>query len=186
MTVRCQIFLVLSVLFLAVLAAVLAVSVAGTRQYLEQQLASHAQDAATAMSVTLGQALGKGDTVLAEAQVRSVFDRGYFKRIAVLDPNRQPIVSRVLPEKVEGVPVWFVRMVPIETTTGEAFVGSGWRQLGKVLVDSQPTFAYQHLWTTAMEQLLWLLSFYATSLGFDGAGAALHLAAAQGHRENSE
>jgi diguanylate cyclase (GGDEF)-like protein len=165
MTVRRQIFLVLSALFLAVLAAVLAVSVAGTRQYLEQQLASHAQDAATAMSVTLGQALGKGDIVLAQAQVHSVFDRGYFKRIAVLGPDRQPIVNRELPEKIEGVPVWFVRLVPIETTTGEAFVGSGWRQLGKVLVDSQPTFAYQHLWTTAMEQMLWLLAFYAASLG---------------------
>ena len=164
MTVRRQIFLVLSALFLAVLAAVLAVSVVGTRQYLEQQLASHAQDAATAISVTLGQALGKGDTVLAEAQVHSVFDRGYFKRIAVLGPDRQPIVNRELPEEINGVPLWFVRLVPIVTTTGEAFVGSGWRQLGKVLVDSQPTFAYQHLWTTAMEQMLWLLVFYATAL----------------------
>jgi hypothetical protein len=109
MTLRRQIFLVLSVLFFAVLAAVLAVSVSGTRQYLEQQLASHAQDAATAMSVTLGQALGKGDTVLAEAQVHSVFDRGYFKRIAVLGPDRQPIVNRVLPQKIEGVPLWFVQ-----------------------------------------------------------------------------
>jgi hypothetical protein len=123
MTVRRQIFLVLSALFLAVLAAVLAVSVVGTRQYLEQQLASHAQDAATAISVTLGQALGKGDTVLAEAQVHSVFDRGYFKRIAVLGPDRQPIVSRELPEEINGVPLWFVRLVPIVTTTGEAFVG---------------------------------------------------------------
>ena len=168
MTVRRQIFLVLSALFLAVLAAVLAVSVVGTRQDLEQQLASHAQDAATAMSVTLGQALGKGDTVLAQAQVHSVFDRGYFKRIAVLGPDRQPIVSRELPEEINGVPLWFVRMVPIETTTGEAFVGSGWRQLGKVLVDSQPTFAYQHLWSTAMEQLQWLVTFYAASLALMG------------------
>jgi diguanylate cyclase (GGDEF)-like protein len=168
MTLRRQIFLVLSVLFFAVLAAVLAVSVSGTRQYLEQQLASHAQDAATAMSVTLGQALGKGDTVLAEAQVHSVFDRGYFKRIAVLGPDRQPIVNRVLPQKIEGVPLWFVQAVPIDTATGEAFVGSGWRQLGKVLVESQPTFAYQHLWSTAVEQLLWVLAFYGVSLGLMG------------------
>ena len=164
MTVRRQIFLVLSALFFAVLAAVLIVSISGTRQYLEQQLASHAQDAATAMSVTLGQSLGKGDTVLAEAQVLSVFDRGYFKRITVLGPDRQSLVSRELPDKVQGVPSWFVHLVPIETATGEAFVGSGWRQMGKVLVSSQPTFAYQHLWTTAVEQLLWLLTLYALSL----------------------
>jgi diguanylate cyclase (GGDEF)-like protein len=168
MTVRRQIFLVLSALFFAVLSAVLIVSVSGTRQYLEQQLASHAQDAATAMSVTLGQSLGKGDMVLAQAQVLSVFDRGYFKRIAVLGADRQPLVSRELPEKIQGVPLWFVRLVPIETATGEAFVGSGWRQMGKVLVSSQPTFAYQHLWTTAIDQLLWLVAFYGVSLGLMG------------------
>lgn len=168
MTVRRQIFLLLSALFFAVLTAVLLVSVSGTRKYLEQQLASHAQDAATAMSVTLGPALAQGDTVLAEAHILSMFDRGYFKRIVLLGQDRQAVVTRELPEKITGVPLWFVRMVRIETTTGEAFVGSGWRQLGKVLVESQPTFAYQHLWNTALEQLAWLLAFYATSLALMG------------------
>lgn len=168
MTVRRQIFLLLSALFFAVLASVLMVSVMGTRQYLEQQLASHAQDAATAMSVTLGPSLGRGDAVLAEAQVHSVFDRGYFKRIAVLGQDRKPLVLRELPEKIEGVPIWFVRAVPIESAAGEAFVGAGWRQMGKVLVESQPTFAYQHLWNTATRQLLWLLAFYFAALGLTG------------------
>ena len=69
MSLRNQLLAVLSALFMAVLVAILVVSVSGTRRYLEQQLASHAQDAATAMSVTLGQSLGRGDLVLAEAQV---------------------------------------------------------------------------------------------------------------------
>jgi diguanylate cyclase (GGDEF)-like protein len=168
MTVRRQIFLLLSALFFAVLTAVLLVSVSGTRKYLEQQLASHAQDAATAMSITLGPSLAQGDTVLAEAHILSIFDRGYFKRIVLLGQDRQPVVTRELPEQISGVPLWFVRMVRIETATGEAFIGSGWRQLGKVLVESQPTFAYQHLWNTALEQLGWLLAFYATSLALMG------------------
>ncbi len=168
MTVRRQIFWVLSAIFFAVMAAVLYVSVSGTRQYLEQQLASHAQDAATSMSVTLGPALGRGDMVLAQAQVHSVFDRGYFKQISVLGTDRVAVLDFVLPEKVEGVPGWFVRLAHIETATGEAFVGSGWKQLGKVLVQSQPTYAYQHLWRTTSEQALWLLGFYAVSLGLMG------------------
>jgi diguanylate cyclase (GGDEF)-like protein len=61
-----------------------------------------------------------------------------------------------------------VALSHIEAATGEAFVGSGWRQLGKVLVQSQPTFAYQHLWRTTTEQALWLLVFYAASLGLMG------------------
>lgn len=158
MRLRSQLFGVVAGLFGVLLVAVLLVSTQGTRAYLEQQLASHAQDAATTLSITLGQSLGKNDRVLAETQVQTVFDRGYFKRIDVLGPDRQPIVLRELPEKIEGVPDWFVRLVPIETSPGEAFVGSGWRQLGKVLVTSQPTFAYQHLWRTTMGETAWLLA----------------------------
>ena len=164
MKLRNQLFMVFSVLFFAVLIAILLVSVASTRHYLEQQLASHAQDAATTLSVTLGQSLGKGDPVLAETQVASVFDRGYFKRIDVLAPDHRAIVTRELPEKIEGVPDWFVKMVPIHTKGGEAFVGSGWRQLGKVLVVSQPTLAYQHLWNAASKLVAWLLAICAAAL----------------------
>lgn len=164
MSLRSQLLGVFSALFVAVLAAILWVSMSGTRDYLEQQLGSHAQDAATALSVTLGQSLGKGDVVLAQAQVVSVFDRGYFKRIDVLGPDRVAVVTREIPEKVEGVPLWFVRWFALETPAGEAFVGSGWRQLGKVLVISQPTFAYQHLWNTCVDLVAWLIAISAAAL----------------------
>ena len=155
MRLRSQLFWVIAGLFVAVLLVILLVSTAGTRRYLEQQLASHAQDAATALSITLSQSLGKNDRVLAETQVLSMFDRGYFQRIDVLDTERKVIVARALPERIEEVPNWFVQLLPIQTPAGEAFVGSGWRQLGKVLVVSQPTYAYQHLWRTSWQLLAW-------------------------------
>jgi diguanylate cyclase (GGDEF)-like protein len=164
MRLRTQLFLVLAGLFLAALVVILLVSANGTRRYLEEQLASHAQDAATTLSITLGQSLGKGDRVLAQTQVSSVFDRGYFKRIDVLGADRSAIVVRELPEKIEGVPMWFVRWLPIQAPPGEAFVGSGWRQLGKVMVVSQPTFAYQHLWSTSLQLLGWLLAICLAAL----------------------
>lgn len=164
MRLRSQLFWVIAGLFVAVLLVILLVSTAGTRRYLEQQLASHAQDAATALSVSLAQSLGKNDRVLAETQVLSMFDRGYFQRIDVLDTERKVVVARSLPERIEEVPTWFVRLLPIQTLAGEAFVGSGWRQLGKVLVVSQPTYAYQHLWRTSWQLLVWLLAICLTAL----------------------
>lgn len=158
MRLRSQLFWVIAGLFVSVLLVILLVSTAGTRRYLEQQLASHAQDAASALSVTLAQSLGKNDRVLAETQVLSLFDRGYFQRIDVLDMERKVIVASALPERIEEVPNWFVRLLPIQVAAGEAFVGSGWRQLGKVMVVSQPTFAYQHLWRTSWQLLAWLLA----------------------------
>ncbi len=164
MSLRRQLFLVLSVLFMVVLMVVLWASLSATRRYLEQQLASHAQDAATALSITLQQTLGKGDKILVELQVSSVFDRGYFKQVVVLATDRTTVVKKDLPEKIEGVPVWFSRLLPIETTPGEAHISSGWRQLGKVLVVSQPTIAYQYLWQTAVNMSLWIVGIFAGSL----------------------
>lgn len=164
MSLRRQLFLVLSVLFMVVLMVVLWASLSATRRYLEQQLASHAQDAATALSITLQQSLGTGDKILVETQVNSVFDRGYFKQVYVLAADRAPVVKKELPEKIEGVPVWFSRLLPIGTAPGEAHISSGWRQLGKVLVVSQPTIAYQYLWQSAINMSLWIAGLFAGSL----------------------
>lgn len=164
MSLRRQLFLVLSVLFLLVLAAVLWASLSGTRRYLETQLASHAQDAATALSIPLSAALGKDDQVLAEAQVNSVFDRGYFSEVAVLRADRSVLLTKTLPAKIEGVPLWFSLLLPINTATGEAHLTSGWRQMGKVLVTSQPTFAYQYLWESAVYLCLWIVGLFIASL----------------------
>lgn len=164
MTLRSQIFFALSTIFLAIVTLILAVSLGGTRSYLENQLATHAQETATALSVTLSQSLGKNDTVLAEAQILSVFDRGYFKQITLLNAEKQPLIAKLLPERIEGVPAWFVSILPINTPPGEAFISSGWRQLGKVAVVSQPTFAYQHLWSNSLEMVAWLLILYIIAL----------------------
>ena len=161
MSLRRQFSLAFLTLFLSLLLIVVMVSVSGTRRYLEQQLASHAQDAATALSLPLGQALGKDDLVLAQANVASMFDRGYFKSITVLGNDRSLRFKRELTEKVEDVPPWFVSVFPISAGTGEAFLGSGWRQLGKVLVVSQPTFAYQYLWHTTSSLAVWLAALCA-------------------------
>ncbi len=164
MTLRRQLFLILSFLFLVLLMVVLWASVSATRRYLEQQLASHAQDAATAMSVNLQQTLVKGDRIVIEMQVNSLFDRGYFRRIEVRGPDRALIVGKELPESIAGVPLWFSRMLPIDTAPGEAHISSGWRQLGKVVVVSQPTIAYQYLWHSALELAGWIGVVFAGSL----------------------
>lgn len=165
MSLRNQLFIVLSAIFGVVLISILWVALNGTRHYLETQLASHAQETATTLSMSLGQSLGSGDRALAITQVRSIFDRGDFKRIEVLSIDRKSMTMYELPEKVQGVPLWFVKAFRIDAPAGESFVGSGWKQLGKVIVISQPTFAYQHLWRTTMQFTAWLIGLWALTLG---------------------
>ncbi|MEW5893963.1 MAG: EAL domain-containing protein [Pseudomonadota bacterium] len=164
MTLRRQLFIGLSIIFLILCASLLLVTVHTTRDYLEQQLASHAQDTATALSRLLADAMAKEDRVLAETQIAAVFDRGYFQQIAVLSTGGARLVGRELPPRIEGVPAWFTRLFALKTPTGEAFLSAGWRQLGKVVVTSQPTFAYQHLWKSAGAMFWWIFGIYLFTL----------------------
>src|SRR5471030_1783756 len=156
MTLRRQLFIVICSIFFIILAGLLLLSVSSTRDYLQQQLASHAQDAATSLSYPLADALAKDDKVLAEVQVLAMFDRGYFHKIEVRSADGKVIVSKEMPQRVEGVPLWFTQLLPMTMQPGEAFITTGWRQLGKVLVLSQPTIAYVHLWRSVLAISGWM------------------------------
>lgn len=164
MTLRRQLFIAISGLFLLIFVVLMIFGVRGTRDYLEQQLGSHAQDAASSLSLPLAQSLGKNDPALANVQVASMFDRGYFQRIAVIGIDGASVVDRDLPAKIDGVPLWFSSLVELQSPPGEAFISAGWRQLGKVIVVSQPTHAYQHLWKSCLETAGWMGLAYLLAL----------------------
>ena len=151
MTLRRQLFWGISLIFCFLFVGLVVQSVLSTRNYLQQQLGSHAQDAATSLSRGLSEALARNDRVLAETQVASFFDRGYFRSIQVLSTQKQALVTRVLPTRIEGVPEWFSKFASLDAPAGESLLSSGWKQLGRVVVISQPTFANQYLWQSALE-----------------------------------
>ncbi|MCX7177130.1 MAG: EAL domain-containing protein [Proteobacteria bacterium] len=163
MRLRNQLFVAISLVFLLIFFGFMYVSVSATKGYLEEQLGSHAQDAATSLSYPLAESLARSDVSLAKTQVSMVFDRGYYQKITVISPTGV-IVDKSLPPKIENIPLWFSDLVPLEIPSGEAFVSAGWRQLGKVIVTSQPTQAYQHLWRISTELLVWLAVIYAGSM----------------------
>ncbi len=164
MTLKRQLLIGISAVFLLVFVGLIAVGIQSTRSYLEQQLGSHAQDAASSLSYPLSQSLGKGDAGLASIQVSTLFDRGYFQRITVRATDGSSIVDRELPAKIEGVPLWFSSLISLQAPPGEALVSSGWRQLGRVVVISQPTYAYQHLWSSCLETAGWMLLAYVVAI----------------------
>jgi len=164
MTLKRQLLIAISMIFFVVFAGLQMLSVLSTKDFLRQQLASHAQDAATSLSRSIEDALSKNDKVLAEIQITSVFDRGYYQKIILVTPLGEKVVVKELPVNVENVPIWFSSLLPLDTPPGEAFITSGWRQLGKVIVVSQPTFAYQYLWTSFKNAMWWMISTYLIAL----------------------
>lgn len=160
MSLRRQLLIAISVIVLLVFSGLQVLSVITTRDFLQQQLSSHAQDAAGSMSHDLATSLSNNDLVLAEIQLSSVFDRGYYQKIILFDAYGKKLISKELPRKVDNVPLVFSTLLQIQTPPGEAFISEGWRQLGKVVVVSQPTFAYQFLWDSFKQQAAWMLAVY--------------------------
>ncbi|MCP5161436.1 MAG: EAL domain-containing protein [Hahellaceae bacterium] len=144
MSLRGLLTLATSVLLLLLLVGNLLLNVSNTRHFLQQQLAIHAQDAATSLGLSLS-AQG-ADEVMTERLVAAMFDSGYYQRIEIQDVQGTPRLVREHASAIIGVPAWFVQLVPLQTPQGQAELMQGWTRKGQVLIHSHPGFAYLKLW----------------------------------------
>ena len=126
--------------------------------YFEDQLNNNAQDTATALGLTLSEKLQQ-DAGQAEilSKVKAVFDRGYFRSIVVQDIDGNIVVKRFLKSQTAFAPDWFKSWISIDNKAKTALVMNGWKQAGKVSVQSNANLAYHSLWQTAL--YLFLLYF---------------------------
>ncbi|MGK2953667.1 MAG: bifunctional diguanylate cyclase/phosphodiesterase [Thiobacillus sp.] len=131
------------------------VSVLSARHYLEQQLQVKNIDNATSLALSLTQ-LPK-DPVTVELQVAAQFDAGHYRFIRITSPTGATLIERVATSKPQGAPDWFVRLVPIRTTPGQALIQDGWIQYGTLTLASQDIYAYKSLWDGTLELLLWFV-----------------------------
>lgn len=132
------------------------VSLESSRTQYVNQLRSHAQDAATALALSLTPNID--DPAMVELLVSSIFDSGYYASIRVVDVKTdQTIVERSGAPAVSNVPDWFVRLIGLEPAGGDALVSRGWEQAARVEVVSHPMFAVAKLWQSALGSLGWLL-----------------------------
>lgn len=107
------------------------VSLEGSRTQYVNQLRSHAQDAATALALSLTPNID--DPAMVELLVSSIFDSGYYASIRVVDlATDKTIVERSGIPDNNGVPNWFVKLIGLEPAGGDALVSRGWEQAARV------------------------------------------------------
>jgi diguanylate cyclase (GGDEF)-like protein len=164
MTLYRQLFIGVSLLFFVLLAGVEAIYLANSRTQLQDQLSSQAQDAATSLALRLATLRSLEDRALVETLVNPVFDRGYFQEIRVVSVGGETLVRRVLAPAQGDVPGWFTRLFPLDAPGAQSLVSSGWRELGRVVVASQPYFAYQQLWHIGLQTIAWLVLIYVVAI----------------------
>ena len=132
------------------------VSLESSRAQYVNQLRSHAQDAATALAVSLTPNID--DPAMTELMVSSIFDSGYYASIRVVDAkDGKVLVERSATPNSSQVPSWFVNLIGLEPAGGDAIVSRGWEQAARVEVVSHPMFALAKLWQSALGSLAWLL-----------------------------
>ena len=151
MTLSRQLIMLVATLVVLLFLGTLAISVHNTRDYLESQLGSHAQDAATSLGLSATTHVAKQDRAMVTSMVNAMFHRGDYLSIRFEDLQGQALIERVTDLRVEGVPDWFVRALTLEAPQRSATMMSGWRQVGRVLVVSHPGLAYRKLWQTAVQ-----------------------------------
>ncbi len=163
----------ISVLVLLLLAASSLVSIYNAQKYFSDQLGSLAEDTATSLGLAISHAAERDDLAEIDSMVDVIFDRGYYRDIRYKNFNGDALVSREREVRVEGVPGWFIRLIPITANTGEAEVVSGWMRLGVIEVQVHPGYAYRELWAVVAQQV-WLFAFAAV-LSYVLAGMGLRL-----------
>ncbi|MBK7656349.1 MAG: hypothetical protein IPJ18_16135 [Betaproteobacteria bacterium] len=52
--------------------------------------------------------------------------------------------------RASPVPAWFRHAFAINPEPGEANIQAGWKQLGSIKLQSDPSFAYDSIWSSAM------------------------------------
>lgn len=164
MTIFKQLILGVSLLFFVLLAGVETIYLANARVQLQEQLGAQAQEAATTLALRLATLGTLEDRALVETLLNPVFDRGYFQEIRVLSMGGDTVARRVLSPRPGDVPEWFARLFPIRSPGAQSLVSSGWRELGRIVVVSEPYFAYQQLWNTGLQTIAWLLFVYAIAI----------------------
>jgi diguanylate cyclase (GGDEF)-like protein len=155
MTLYRQLIIFTFLLFLLLFAGTWYVKLSSTRTFLIDQLESHAQDTATSLALSVSPHVASKDLTTVKSMINAVFDRGYYQIVRFDDPRHKPLLERVLEVKIENVPPWFVRLVPLKTPEATADVMAGWNQGGSIYVKSHPGYAYEALWKDVLNMTAW-------------------------------
>lgn len=140
-------------------------NVNNSKTFLQHQLASHAQDTATSLGLSLSSIGDPEDTSSMETMINAVFDRGYYTQITLLDMDNQPIYQRKNPETIQDIPSLFIQLISISAPKAESLVQGGWMPIGKLVVQSHPGYAYMELWKTANTLSLWFILAALVAIG---------------------
>lgn len=147
-----RLLLSVTVAILVILAGTLAFSIGAARQYLDGQLQSESENAASSLALSLSQPSNQ-DPVTRELLMMALFDSGQFRHIRLTAPGGGVLFARQQAEAAQAAqeaPPWFSRLLPLTQPTAERAVSDGWRQVGQLSVAVDNSYAGTALWHSSV------------------------------------
>lgn len=164
MTLSKQLFILVSVLFLMIFSVNFVISINNMRSYLQIEAEVHAQDTATSLGLSLSPYIGNETDPVMETMMNAIFDMGYYKELKLVNSEGRSLVTLTNDQAFEGIPDWFIAMLPIETATAESEISSGWRIGGVIQVTINPGYAYLKLYQQTRSAFYYSLAAFIVSI----------------------
>lgn len=149
-----------SMLFMLIIVFIgtLWINVNNTRDFINLQLESHAQDTATSLGLSISPYVGEqGDLPIIDTMMNAIFDRGYYQSILLSDLNGNVLLEKTNNRQLQGVPSWFVSLFPLSPPSSETEINNGWNIAGTMTIVSDPGIGYQQLWNNT-KQSFWMIT----------------------------
>lgn len=145
------------------------VSVDTTRSYLNEQMKSHAQDAATSVGLSISPYMDEENSMIVETMIVAIFDSGYYQKVSLVDVDGTIIMSRENNRVIDGVPSWFINLFELTPPVMFSEVNNGWSIGGILSFQSHVGSSYEKLWQHATNNfyyslLITLLSLFVAHL----------------------
>ncbi|GAC23334.1 diguanylate cyclase/phosphodiesterase [Paraglaciecola mesophila KMM 241] len=160
-----QLSLSLLAVLILVFIGTLWINTNNTRDFVDQQLASHAQDTATSLGLSIAPYVAvPEDLPVVNTMMNAIFDRGFYQSMVLRDTDRNILIEKHNPNSVEGVPKWFRELLPLTPPESVTDLNDGWTMAGTLMVQSHPGFGYQQLWQNAVQAFWMILAVFIGAL----------------------
>jgi len=160
MTLFKQVALVVSFVFLLIVVTTTVGDFRRSGSFLEGQLQTSAQDMATTLGIAISNSSTVDDVASYETLFNAVFDSGYYSSIELVSPDGKIIHKKVRIVEMQGVPDWFVSLMPLWPATGTSQVMQGWMPLGTLKLTLHPGYVYTSLYKNLEVSLFWFVFLF--------------------------
>lgn len=151
-----QLWLAISAVTLLVFGGAFLLTTVAARNYLAEQLYVKNVDNATVLALSMSQM--PKDPVTLELQVSAQFDAGHYRSIHLLAPDGTTLLARQDDRTADDVPAWFAALTPLTVKPGVAQVQDGWKQFGRLEVESHTRYAQAELWRSTLHLAGWCVA----------------------------